>query len=59
MNSEARWEPALLGEMTLVQLHCLQSKEPPGAAAALTSMGDFEEALARIEREEREWRGEG
>ena len=59
MNSDARWRPWELERLTLTQLECLISKQPPDVAPEMTSFADFEtrraEAIARRESEEREW----
>jgi hypothetical protein len=55
MNSEARWTPELLGEMTLAHLRCLESAEPPGSAPVLDSLDAYDAAMAALAAEESAW----
>lgn len=55
MNAESAWDPGRLGLLTLDQLACLTSKDPPGSAPVLDSPGALEAAIAEIDRADREW----
>jgi hypothetical protein len=50
--------PAEIGRLTIPQLLCLVDERPPGEAAPITSVNDWEAYQAEREAARRRWRGE-